>query len=112
MTTPDERATQLCEFIESQKTVVFPEITKRFDWAQGEIFFLFSEHVVLWTHVSQELIDAIHTLCNRKRIWATPCDAFGYIVAGKTLKWSIASLLGTYDKTHWLPVNFTTERPV
>jgi hypothetical protein len=112
MTSAEERADQLREFVDSKPAVTFTDITKQFDWAKGDEPFWFSKNVLLWVSVSQELIDAIQTLCNENRIWPEPCDVFGYVMEGQSLKLPIANLMGTYDKPHWLPMDFRTEPPV
>jgi len=110
MTSAEERADQLREFIASEGHATFADITKRFDWAKGDRQLCFAENMLLWV-VSQELIDAIRTLCTENRIWANPCDTFGYKMEGQKLELPIANLMGIYDKPHWLPMDFCTEPP-
>ena len=65
-----------------------------------------ASNLVLWTHMSNEAIDAIDELIEEKKIVMRPACKLTYLVDGAGLKYPIMKSIRHYKTPRWMPVCF------
>lgn len=110
--TAAEMSDRIVEMIERNGDVTFATIFNALgEEAKGEFSWEPRPNVVLWTGMSQTLIDTLEGLM-RDRIELRPSHWLCYFFDGAALRLPLAkspSLRG-YKKPHWLPVAFTMQK--
>lgn len=108
-----EKAAALEQFVQRKKHVTFVDICSHFSWAKGVFaIFLKDYNVVLWTDISEELIDVIQLLCSEDRLWPHVCEAAVYMLDGGVLSGvPLGPAMKRYETPHWVPTIFNTFAP-
>src|SRR5260221_504473 len=110
MSTGNEMADQILDFITSREGVSFAELEHHIKGFCGGAYELsFSKHnIVLWQGVTKEGVDALNLLLERKLIYKVPTSVLVYLIDGLTPELPIAKRAGPYKKPHWAPIVFNS----
>lgn len=95
------------DYIKNRGNVSFVELRDEFTEFKGKYEKCFdNKNIILWSGVSIEMLNALDSLMNKKKITITPTSEFVYMCDGACLNLPIAKRIYRYKKPHWLPIVF------
>jgi hypothetical protein len=83
--------------------VTFAELS-RMEGAQGEYLLEFAENVVIWTGLSQDMVESLVALRASDRVHYAPTSMLTYVIDGGVMQLPLVKRAQAYKKPHWLPV--------
>ncbi len=105
--TAQEMADRILDLIAMRNDTTFAEIFNVIgEEAKGDLIWEISPNTVLWTGMSQALLDAFKIM--HDKIIPHPTDFLVYLYDGGALDLPVAKTISRtgYKKPHWLPVVF------
>lgn len=101
----DELKNYILETIKTHSNVSFADLVKHKSYSRGKNSVqLDGKNIVLWTDMSDDVMDTINDLINSDIIKYEPCSEFPYVLHGIKLDMPIAKKAVIYQQPKWLPV--------
>ncbi|MDK9854348.1 pathogenicity island protein [Staphylococcus equorum] len=105
------------EYVDGHEETSFVEIERIFDEHdfdyEGDLSLTGTNNktLIFWIDWNNEAIEIITELMAEEKIYMDACQPLYYIIDGKGIDLPIPKRAGT-KKPHWLPVAFSTSKPI